>query len=290
MDKVDYMKLAEQYANFLVAVGGVSITALTLVLSLRRKSKDTLRPAAGVARAFLVAALSVSTACCFIGAQMMAETAAYISYSQGKHPKHSTKAFIGFSQKKHHLPQEENLEHWGERLFLLASTNIFMAAVLVFFALMLLPTVSGEKQAANLAVISFLVFALIVLGALFWMVRAAIDRMPAPGGWPFVIFPMFFSIAGAILFFLKSEKSLKYSLTTTFVPIIISAVVSLLWFASIFGQGGRAQDQEIFFFSLAVTFSYTALIIAGLQIMHDHKAEADKRRRIKAAATGWLTF
>ncbi len=73
--EVDYLKLSEQYASFLVAAGGVSITVLTLVLSFGSESangKDL--------RTFLAAALVVAIISCFTGAHMMAETASFISY------------------------------------------------------------------------------------------------------------------------------------------------------------------------------------------------------------------
>ena len=320
MKNVDYVKLAEQYANFLVAVGGVSITALTLVLSLRRKAKKTERAAERVARAFLVAALSVSTVCCFIGAQMMAETAAAISFLQKEESK-----LLSERQLSDERQVSSERKPSGERLFLLASTNIFMAAVLVLFALMLLPTVSGEKQAANLAAISVSVFALIVLGALCWMFRAAVYRMSPPGGWPVIDWAITVSILWGVLlavfiriklfltlsFFIKVSKliprkapgrfmrkliyltlrlacneklRIKYLLIATFIPIIIFTVTSLLWFAWVFGDAGGVNDSEIFFFTLAVTFSYISLIIASIKIMHDNRAEARARRRMRAAA------
>src|SRR5712692_3161581 len=62
--KVRYQKLSEQYANFLVAVGGVSITVLALVLSLGSASSGS-SPAERYSRAFLVVALLTATVSCF---------------------------------------------------------------------------------------------------------------------------------------------------------------------------------------------------------------------------------
>jgi len=55
---VDYQKLSERYANFLVAVGGVSITVLAVVLSLGESDSSGSKSAS---RAFLVAALLAAT-------------------------------------------------------------------------------------------------------------------------------------------------------------------------------------------------------------------------------------
>lgn len=242
MQTVDYLKLSEQYANFLVAVGGVSITVLTLVLSLGSSSEV---PTDVNLRSFLVAALIVATVTCFIGAHMMAETAAFIEF----HKKASVSS--------------------GDRLFLIASTNIFIAIILVLFALMLLPRSSGRVHAASLAPISVGVFLLIVCGAVYWMILAANYRMFVPqSGWAIWSPVIVASALGAILYFLPISK--KCLLWTAFAPSALSTIISLVWFASIFKKGdtGRlhnARIQDIWFFSLAITFSYASLVVAGIK-------------------------
>jgi hypothetical protein len=273
MEKVNYLKLAEQYSSFLVAVGSVSITALVLVLSLDWKSKDETRSAERVSPAFLVATLVVATVCCFIGAHMMAETAAFLEYVKGANPPLS-----------------------GERPFLLASTNIFIATALVLFALMLLPRASKEEEADNITPISKSVFGFILVGAVYWMFRAALYRMPPPSGWRAIALAVLISMLwGGILYFLlisekywgcvvfkhivrkldleKEKVRNTYLLKATFIPIIIFTVTSLVYFASIFGNGDKVHDKDIFFFTLAVTFSYASLIIASLRTMRRNKAK-----------------
>src|SRR2546429_2684192 len=98
--EVDYLKLSEQYASFLIAAGGVSITVLTLVLTLGTETTETREREL---RTFLAAALVVATISCFTGAHMLSETASFISYSKGTQTPLS-----------------------GERLFLLASINIYI--------------------------------------------------------------------------------------------------------------------------------------------------------------------
>jgi hypothetical protein len=164
MKKVDYAKLSGQYASFLVAVGGVSITVLTLVLGFRpsqdTSATNTLTPDGNDARMFLVAALIAATVSCFIGAHMMAETAAFLTRGEK-------------------LPPIQKPIPLGRRLFVLATINIFIAIALVLFSIVLLPTATGEvKLAAGLKAIS-LVFPAVVLGALVWMALATIDRMEA---------------------------------------------------------------------------------------------------------------
>ncbi len=105
--QLDYLRLSELYASFLAALGGVSITVLTLVLTLYPK------PVVGNLSRFWVAALFVATISCFTGAHLMAETVAFISGSN-----------------------ESSLV--GARLSLLASVNIYVAAMLLIFAVVLL--------------------------------------------------------------------------------------------------------------------------------------------------------
>jgi|GEM_PF-3193824 len=239
----DYLKLSEQYASFLVAVGGVSITVLALVLSLGSAS---VKEGSGSAlaerdsRAFLVAALVVATVSCFIGAQMMAETAAFINYSKGALS--------------------------GERLFLLASANIFIAIILVLFAVMLLLTTSGKVDAAIIKPLAISVFGFVVIGALIWMVLAAKSRMPAPSGWRAIVPPAGISVLwGLFIYFYKMSK--KHLLSALFIPIVVLTVLLLLYFAWTFNDGGKVHDLDMCFFSLAITFSYVSLAVAGIRTM-----------------------
>lgn len=245
MGTVDYQKLSEQYAGFLVAVGGVSITVLALVLSFDSKPDA----ASGVSlRSFLVVALVVATVTCFIGAHMMAETAAFIAFHKNES---------------------------GARLFLLASANIFIAIILVLFALMLLPKSSGKVDAAGLAKISFWLFLLITFGAAYWMVLAAYHRVPVAGsGWAIWSPLALGSVLGFVVYLLPLSKSCM--LWIAFTPSAISTFASLVGFAWIFKEGDKARllkacIQDIWFFSSVISFSYAPLVVAGIRTMLDVK-------------------
>lgn len=270
MKTVDYLKLSEQYASFLVAVGGVSITVLTLVLSL---GPDLPTPTEVNSRSFLVAALVVATVTCFIGASMMAETAAFISNAKDN-AKNTAKEIVP-----------------GARLFLLASTNIFIAIILVLFALMLLPSSSRRVHAVSLAPISVGVFWIIILAALYWMIIAAKHRMPMPQSvfatrarMPYFLKECFVRssvcatsssiiialVLGVILY--CQQISNEYLLWIVFAPSALSMVISLVWFVWIFKEGDtirldKARIQDIWFFSLAITLSYAPLVVAGIKIV-----------------------
>lgn len=248
MNKVDYQKLSEQYAGFLVAVGGVSITVLTLVLSLGPEVAAT----EVNLRSFLVAALLVATVTCFVGAHMMAETAAFIECDKAHHPNSPS----------------------GQRLFVLASLNIFIASILVLFALMLLPTSSGRVHAASLAPISVGVFLLVTVGVVCWMILAAYHRMSdrrmSKTGRCWAIWAPLSGVSalGCILYFLPVSK--ECLLLMAFAPSALSTVFSFGWFAWVFKKNDRARLNEarigdIWFFSFAVTCSYVPLVVAGLK-------------------------
>lgn len=143
MENVDYLKLSEQYAGFLVAIGGVGITVLALVLSF---GSELSTPTKVTARSFLVVALVVATITCFIGAHMMAETAAFTQFYKNERT------------------------DTGTRLFLLASTNIFVAAIFLLFSLILLPQSSGRIHVASFAPISITIFLMIIGAAIYWMI------------------------------------------------------------------------------------------------------------------------
>jgi NADH:ubiquinone oxidoreductase subunit 6 (subunit J) len=262
MQKVDYLKLSDRYASFLVAVGGVSITVLALVLTL---GSDTKVPTEVNSRSFLVAALVVATVTCFVGAHMMAETAAFISNSKQMVERERVNNFWGLDSPP--SATEEIVS--DNRLFLLASTNIFIATILVLFALMLLPASSGRVHAESLAPISVGVFLVIVVVALYWMILAGYYRMAAPGNGYAIWLPILVGIlCGSLLCFFP--KSPEHLLWVTFMPSALSTVVSMVWFASIFKKGDtlslhKAHIQDVWFFSLAITLSYAPLVVVGLK-------------------------
>lgn len=246
MKEVDYSKLSEQYASFLVAVGGVSITALTLVLGL---SSPPTTLTEENARLFLVAALIAATVSCFIGAHMMAETAAFFTK----------------------LPQETLTDKipLGQRLFVLATSNIFIAITLVLFSIALLPTATGKADlAVKLKPILNVVFLGVVFGALFWMAFAAIDRMGVgKAGWYAIAFAVGAGLLTVIIFYTSEELWPQ----VTFIFIVTFTVVTLLYFAVTFKIGKavspRVGIMEIGFLSSAITISSILLVIAYLKIL-----------------------
>lgn len=259
MREVDFAKLSEQYASFLVAVGGVSITVLALVLSLSPPSSKLTQGDLG---SFLILALIVATVCCFIGAHMMAETAAFIGRVKEKSMKAASTQEI--------LPAGAPL---GERLFLLATINIFIAVILVLFALMLLPSVSTLPDAASIKWISFVVFLLVIAGAFIWMILAAKHRIDVDGSGYTILKAVGLGLAwGCILclgFFLIHKQLLLW---LTFIPITLITVSLLIHFACSFKESDKASSRkvntvDIFVFASSVIVSYVSIVIASIRTM-----------------------
>lgn len=239
--EVDYLALSERYASFLVAVGGVSITVLTLVLSMPTEQKVKVEEE----RAFLIAALIVAAICSFIGAHMMSETAASLTY-----------------HRKLVCP-----EPTGQRLFLLASTNIFLAAFLVLFSLMMLPLASAKTSAGRVTSVSVMVFLTVMFGIILWLWRASVHRMPSQDVENVVIeaFAAAF-ILWAIIYYLFRKRD---PVPLLFVPIVFLTVCSLVYFAWTFENNRLARDNDKFFFAFAVVFSCISLTANGLRIILD---------------------
>ncbi|HEX8284491.1 MAG TPA: hypothetical protein VF588_14090 [Pyrinomonadaceae bacterium] len=254
MGNVDFAKLSEQYASFLVAAGGVSITVLTLVLGLSSATTASTESTETDARLFLVAALIAATVSCFVGAHMMAETAAVFTLGGQGLPEGKPPAQIPL----------------GRRLFVLASSHIFITIVLVLFSIVLLPTATGKVElAASLRPITHVVFVGVVIGALVWMALAAVDRTGVGGeGWYVMAVGLIVGSLGGVICHQFSKDNLAQVI---FIIIVSFTAVSLLYFAIIFKLGKACARKtcliEIGLFSSAITLSYIALIISYFKIL-----------------------
>jgi hypothetical protein len=253
--EVDYARLSEQYAGFLVAVGGVSITALALVLGLNTSPDDPVdKLIAATPRLFLVASLIVATVSCFIGAHMMAETAAFFTHPSIKNSEETSGKI-----------------KLGHRLFVLATTKIFIAVTLVLFAMVLLPTATGKKLEItdNIKPILSVIFVAIVIGALFWMALAAIDRTDVgPEGWYAMVCAI---LVGAARLFFSCDASNQCLLLTTFIVIVSFNALSLVYFAAMFKEGVNCGKlhclMEVAVSSSVITFTYASLAIVYCKIL-----------------------
>lgn len=301
MREVDYVKLSELYASFLIAIGGVSITVLSIVSAIGSDAEKT--QTEELASSFLGAALIVATVSCFIGAHMMAETAAFI-----RHFRELTKA----------QPMKINTRRWGteewtpsvainfgKRLFLLATTNIFVSVILVLFAIVLLPAAKGTAR--NILPVYFMIFASVGGGTLYWMYLASKFRVPVNKSW----IPITLSGVAGLIWGFSFGFGIKFPggaidpkvpttgslLLITFTPIVMFIVATLVYFASIFKRGNQARRPrfvigrrsnnffprlykdgskarnpevsrfDIGFFGCAVTISYASLIVAGVKLL-----------------------
>lgn len=267
MKKVDYAKLSEQYGGFLVAAGGVSITALAVLLSLTRNSgpspQQTLEVSVAhekveTARLFLVAALIVGTVSCFAGAHMMAETAAF---------------FTQLTRKRWHFKAA-----LGQRLFVLATAHVFMAIGLILFAVVLLPTVTADARLVDgMKLISPWVLIAVLLGALVWMVFATFERTPTIGTDLYVI-AIGLAIGLGMGLVMGTGRIWPYWSFETlasrmFIIIVSVTAISLGYFAVIFKFGivparRLGRNIEVAAFTSAITFTYTSLVVAYFKILY----------------------
>jgi hypothetical protein len=277
MEFVDYQKLAEQYASFLVAIGGVSITVLALVLTLTPKSGESPELTEPGPRTFLVIALIVATLSCFVGAQMMAETAAFTNYTEPVKCDADNKPVgcINYTKPVPPAIYPETVTFTrppkkADRLFLLASSNIFVAIILVFFALMLIPRLSHTVHLQSLKPIPYLFF-LIVAGALYWAIFAGQYRMIVDGRGRAIILALVISLIwGFSLYKLRIPK--RWQLWATFAPSALLTVFSLAWFTWLYTDGDQkslleATIYEVWFFSISIGLSYAALVATGIKIV-----------------------
>jgi predicted permease len=155
---MNYGKLAEQYGSFLVAIGGVSITVLTLVLAMWHLKPDSSTSRENEAdannRSTLIKALMIATFCSFVGAHLMAETA----------------AFVGAKGNE-----------FGVKQFVWASINIFIGVPVVMFAVMLLAREykKDNQRLTGIRSIASWVFRAVVVCVFWWMCASVLWRMPS---------------------------------------------------------------------------------------------------------------
>lgn len=377
MRDVDYVKLSEQYASFLIAIGGVSITVLSIVSTIGSPSTKVAQGLANESELtkyrslFLSAALIVSTVCCFIGAHMMAETAAFIKHFKelrsnppegspgelssltatppvskpgtandgGKHPfkgettketlqqvapseespseanqgkespsisrlEKATEAIKSFFNRLIEIvkfpfnwltdklaqkePAKESILEWepseaidfGTRLFLLASTTIFIAVILVLFSIVLLPAVS--RGDVRISPIYSIIFVSVGIGTLLWMILASQFRMPMSESLRAILIAIASGLAWGLFLNIIPVTNDRL-LMLTFLPIVLATVLSFVNFAWIFKDSNKACKRTFFkngyklrtskvcfydvcFFGSAVTVSYASLVVAGIKL------------------------
>lgn len=263
--QIDYGKLAEQYASFLSALGGVSITVLALVLSFgseTNKSSEGKSSGAGATdvnyRPSLIAALIVATVTCFVGAHLMAETAAFAS--------HHWQIKVDGDP----LPVKS-----GARLFLLASINIYIAILLVIFALMLLTAEYSKRNrdAIGIRRISLCVFGAVILSAFLWMFLSVKYRLPAPDRDDALLIPFIASVAvllGCWGLFKHRQPNWSFWLTLTFISITLFTVLTLIWFVASLSQGYGGivvRNCDVALFVATITLTIVSLGVCGIRLM-----------------------
>jgi len=223
---INNIELAKSYGQFLSALGGVSITVLTLVLTLRKEIADQ--------RLFLFlnAALTVAAIVCFVGAHGMAEVSA--------------------------IPEADMLG--ARRLYMVTSVNVYMAAALFLFSLMLLPRVYDGHMPAGLLAITFWSFLGIEIGAIAWMV-SFIAQLDHPYSGHGLISA---GVTGAMIlgYEPKADAATGFVAFPFWVSIAISGA-SLVLFASTFQLLEGPQWFDVMFYCVGMALPSMALMRLG---------------------------
>jgi hypothetical protein len=229
--QADSLKLSELYANFLAALGGVSITVLTLVLTLNPK------PVEGNLSRFWVAALFLATISCFIGAHLMAEAAAFTSKLR------DSKLRV--------------------RISLLASINIYVAAMLIIFTAVLL-------TAEHVKLISVLIFLFVLIVTLSWMYYTATYRFEPKDPKAETVAKLAIVIGvvvGILMYWAASRLFEEYFLLACFLMPLISIAFSFFYFVWILKFGNEEQKLNVWFYSFAIALPCISLFGAGVGLV-----------------------
>jgi uncharacterized membrane-anchored protein len=263
----DFRKLAGQYASFFTALGGVCITVLTLILALERV------PNRADLHSVLVASLIVATVVSFIGAHLMAETAASI-----RQPVTSVETSPPTSVNESPAGEKETPLWVGGRLFLLASINIYLGVILTSFSLLLLPATYDKLNAREITLITLTVFLVVVVSAYYWMDRYFVSRIkpmkqlplrPSRSQKAVVIAASL--LASAAIVFLHGGITRKYVQATEFIILIILSASSGFYFNRVYHQKQQPEQRDwkqvSFFFYSAITFSCITIFTLGLRLI-----------------------
>jgi hypothetical protein len=267
----DFRKLAGQYASFFTALGGVCITVLTLILALERV------PNRADLHSVLIASLVVATVVSFIGAHLMAETAASI-----RQPVPSVGNPLPLPTPQNPVYQKETPPWVGGRLFLLASINIYLGAILTTFSLMLLPAAYDKLNARELTLITLSVFMVVSVSAYYWMDRYFAFRMrplglgyeqkpPKPSLRQKGVVIVFSVAASAVIVFTRGDTARKYVQAAEFITLIALSASSGFYFNRIYHQKQQPElrdwKQVSLFFYAVITFSCITIFALGLRLI-----------------------
>lgn len=258
----NFRKLAEQYASFFTALAGICITVLTLSLALNRQ------PVNPDLYSALIASLFVATAVSFIGAHLMAETAASMRL-QATSP--------GTSSEDANAAGSIDVTSWlvGGRLFLIASINIYIAAILTSFSLMLLPAAYERLPPRGLICITITGFLAVVLSAYYWMIRYFVSRIRPlemdqtlkPSGKQSAMIKGASGAASLLIVFLHGE----IVQTAEFIILILLSASSGFYFNQVYHQDQRGAPPDwkpvSLFFYAAITFSCMTILALGLRLI-----------------------
>lgn len=167
----------------------------------------------------------------------------------------------------------------GGRLFLLASINIYLGAILTSFSLMLLPAAYDKLNARDITLITFTVFLIVLVSAYFWMDRYFASRMnplrpdqpPKPSRAQKAAVISVSLVASAVIVFLHGDITRKYVQAAEFIILIALSAGSGFYFNRVYHQNQQPEQRDwkqvSFFFYAAITFSCITIFALGLRLI-----------------------
>ncbi|HKP73662.1 MAG TPA: hypothetical protein VJT82_12030 [Pyrinomonadaceae bacterium] len=231
----DYGKLSELYGTFLGALGGVSITVLSIVMAFNtERVRLTFRP-------YLIAALSAAAFSCFTGGHLMAETAAFVSKSRE--------------------------ERTGARLCAIATINIYNSVVIIIFSLFLMVAGLSKDAGYNsdgLRLFFIALFTCVLLSALRWMRLTIKTRLDMSHdavwlGWLITCY-----LVAVDLFILYATKCVLWM---SLVVTVGATFVSLFHFTKTFEQGDRLIATDVYVFTSCIILPCFSIVLSCICVL-----------------------
>jgi hypothetical protein len=153
-------------------------------------------------------------------------------------------------------------------LFLIASVNIYIAAILSSFFLMLLPATYEKELSSDIKPIATLVFILIMVSAYFWMISYLTSRAPIAHPYGLVAW---ITLVPTVLWlgYLIYNRGVVHKVMPKAVFIFLTIIVagSGSYFNYTYNKGGRANPWQIRFFCAAISVSCISLLSLGLSLV-----------------------
>lgn len=238
-NSTDFEALANGYATFLFALGGVGITILTLVLALKHGNDGA------TLWANLIASLLVFTLSCFVGGHLMTETAALQEFSNS-------------------IPEAEIIQ----RFFVISEANVFTAASLFLFTLIVLPLTYETEITKPIRGLLGLIWFGFTVNIYFWLdktivfLNTDVDRLRGTTA----LVTAVLLIGGLLL----SRRS-KFTVLAFACPVL-SVLITELWFGNTMTEIARYTAKDVWIMAICAWLSTGPIFGTGYGLLFSLRA------------------